>query len=293
MKHIHIFLTILMLTAFFSGVGQHKKPAPSAQDLLRAKPFTCNTIKMMPVLTKPLIFKDSIIESRPQQAVTPSRGIINLSVGTHVNDKKDDEEVQDNTIAVSTNYSTCGTGLGQTFLAAKNDRISYYKIDGTILGSSYIKSFMSYFPTEYESITDPKLLFDSDYNRYVFSFFVFTNAFDKTRLYVYVSETCAPLGNWYGLIIQDSLFLPSTKIFDRPVIGMSERELYISLNIFDDGQNSTFRGSRLLAIEKDSFYYQKTVFLRDANIPGISDIYGLHPISYGDIGNYYPGVYLA
>lgn len=292
MKQTHIFLTIVMLTTFLLAIGQHRKPDPSAQDLLKAKPLTFNTIKLMPVLAKPPIFKDIATESRPPQKDAPTRGVINLSVGTYVNDKKDDEEIQDNTIAVSTNYTTCGS-VGQTFVSAKNDRISYYKIDGTLLGSTYTKDFMSSFPVDYESITDPKLLFDSDYNRYIFSFFILTNAFDKTRLYVYVSETCDPLGNWYGLIIQDSLFLPNTQVFDRPVIGMCDKELYISVNTFDDGQNSTFRGSRLLAIEKDSFYYQKTVFLRDANIPGISEIYGLHPVSYGYIGNYYPGVYLV
>lgn len=285
MKQFYFFAFL-----FFMGIvfGQNQKPeSPFGVK----QPIVYTKIPAPVVKVTPTIISDNSV-TKNLTTTGGTRSVIDLTKGIVIDQVDKGNPIKDNTIAVSTNFTTCSNQ--QTVVSAKNSRISYYKIDGTPLGSTEIDSFVNLpNPNPLYEYVDPKLLFDSDYNRYIFSFFEQNTAFTETTFYIYVSETCDPLGSWYGLIVKDSLFLPGTQVFDRPVIGMSQREVYISFNTSDDGQFGTFRGSRLFAIEKDSFYYQKTVFLRDVQIPGIDQIYGLHPVSYGDIGNYGPGIYLV
>ncbi|MCF8459804.1 MAG: T9SS type A sorting domain-containing protein [Flavobacteriales bacterium] len=160
----------------------------------------------------------------------------------------------------------------------------------TLTGHSDFFSFLNPAPTG--NIYDPKVLYDSGSDRFIYMILHGTSS-QQSELLICFSQTNNPAtGNWWVYRIQANQGHPGSW-FDYPNIGVSNNELYISGNMFTDaGQNS---GNIVFQIEKNACYsgqninYQYWSDVQHENEPAFTMV----PLSFGQQGNYGPGIYLV
>lgn len=214
----------------------------------------------------------------------PSSAAINPVVGVDfLGNEMYDGTPPDNTIAISN---------GGKIVSSDNTTIEYYDNNG-----NYISTYVTHFdffnePSLSGNIYDPKVLYDSQADRFIF---VILHGTDNTNSQVLIafSKTNNPTDGWWTYGIQGNISNANDWL-DYPNIGVSNNELYITGNMFTNAGQSD--GNVLLQIEKQAgyngqqlnFQYWSNVVDGDGNTA-----FTMIPVSFGQQGNYGPGIYLV
>lgn len=176
-------------------------------------------------------------------------------------------------------------------VALNNDGIEYYNTAGSYLGGEYWSDFYS--ASELSSKKyDPRILFDSESNRFVMVLLHGSKP-DVSKVLLAISYSDDPKEDgWYYYTIKGDL-TNSNLWFDYPNLGMSANDIFITGNLYDsDGK---FSKVMLMQIDKSSVYAKDPIkYFYYTNLS--SEPFGaftLFPVSYGLKGNYGPGMYLV
>lgn len=184
----------------------------------------------------------------------------------------------DNTLAIST------SGY---IVSMINANIAYYTTNGNLLWAG---SFWELFkdPTLTEIIYDPIVLFDSEENRFVLiAVHGFTSA--TSKLLIGFSKTDNPADGWFTYKLSGNP-LNNSCWLDYPKLGISNNEIFITGNLYND--LTGFSQSIIYQITKSNGYTGKSLdWITWSNING-SPV-NIIPASYGQKGNYGPGLYFV
>lgn len=217
------------------------------------------------------------IEPPSAAAITPVMGV------NFLGNEMYDGTPPDNSIAISN---------GGKMVSSDNSTIEYYDNNG-----NYISTYVTHFdffnePSLNGNIYDPKVLYDSQADRFIFVILHGTTNTTSSILIAF-SKSNNPSDGWwtYGIPGNTS---HQTSWLDYPNIAVSNNELYISGNMFNNsGQNT---GNVVYQIPKQAGYsggqlqyqYWPDVQDGDGNVA-----FTIVPLSFGQQGNYGPGVYMV
>jgi hypothetical protein len=184
----------------------------------------------------------------------------------------------DNTLAIST------SGY---IVSMINSNIAYYTTSGSLVWAG---SFWELFkdPTLTEIIYDPIVLFDSQENRFVLiAIHGFTSA--TSKLLIGFSKTDNPADGWFTYKLSGNP-LNNSCWLDYPKLGISNNEIFITGNLY--GDLTGFSEAIIYQITKGDGYTGKSLTWNTwSNING-SPV-NIIPASYGQKGNYGPGLYFV
>jgi hypothetical protein len=182
----------------------------------------------------------------------------------------------DNTIAIASNGN---------IVSVINCNVAYYNESGTRLWTG---SFWELFndPSLTQLIYDPIVMYDSQQDRFVM---IALHGFSSStsKLIISFSKSNNPLDGWWVYKLTGNPRNNSSWL-DYPKLGISNNEVYVTGNLFGDG--SGFSESVIYQISKSNGFAGTALNWRLwSNISG-SPI-TIIPVSYGQNGNYGPGLY--
>lgn len=186
---------------------------------------------------------------------------------------------------------------GGIIVSADNATMEIYDGDAQnpylFIQTSHYDFFSGLSPAPQASIYDPKVLYDSGADRFIYLILHGTSS-QQSELLICFSQSNNPAQDgWWIYRIQANQGHPGSW-FDYPNIAVSENEFYVTGNMFTDaGQNS---GNVLFQIEKNACYQGGNI-----NYQYWSDVvdqtqeiaFTMVPLSWGQQGNYGPGVLLV
>jgi hypothetical protein len=190
----------------------------------------------------------------------------------------------DNTMAISN---------GGIIVSAINSNIIYFDKYGNEINSMTFNDFFN--DDELNSkIYDPVVIYDSGKDRFIFVV-LHGSSSETSMVLVSFSKTNNPNDGWFTYYLNTS-DIYNNRWFDFPRVGISENELFISGNIFYDGENGGFSESLIYQIDKSDGYYGLGLSYRTWNNlrdPNFKRPFTMVPLSYGHSGNYGPGIYFV
>ncbi|MCB9190812.1 MAG: T9SS type A sorting domain-containing protein [Flavobacteriales bacterium] len=186
---------------------------------------------------------------------------------------------------------------GGIIVSADNATMEVYDGDAqdpylfTLTAHSDFFNFLNPAPTG--NIYDPKVLYDSGADRFIYLILHGTSS-QQSELLICFSQSNNPAQDgWWVYRVQANQAHPGSW-FDYPNIGVSNNEFYVSGNMFTDaGQNS---GNILFQIEKNACYNGQNInYQYWANVVDQTQetAFTMVPLSWGQQGNYGPGVLLV
>jgi hypothetical protein len=185
----------------------------------------------------------------------------------------------DNTVAISN---------GGNIVSLVNSNISYYNTAGTLLYTGDIWSWYGDASLS-NSICDPKVLYDSGADRFIFYTQTCDGISANSKVIVAFSTTNDPMGTWWYYEFTGNP-LNDNSWFDYPKIGVSNNEFYVTGNLFYQGGG--YNQSVLYQMNKwDGYSGGSIQWQYWSGIDG--NPFTLLPLSYGQQGNYGPGIYLV
>ena len=175
-------------------------------------------------------------------------------------------------------------------VSTNNDGILYYSTDGTASFGAFWNDFFAGQGLN-ANIYDPKVLYDSGSDRF---FMVVLHGSDaaSSKLLLCFSQTNNPNNGWNIYQLAGNV-LNNNCWFDYPCIGVSNNEVYLTGNLFTSGNNQ-FQSAILLQIDKNSGYNNQSLNWQYwYNLQSDIGAFTLVPASWGQSGNYGPGVLLV
>jgi hypothetical protein len=105
-------------------------------------------------------------------------------------------------------------------------------------------------------ITDPKIIYDSQANRWVLLYLSHGSAEEGGYYLLSVSETSDPLGNWQRYLMDATLNgdTPSDYWADFPGLGIDTESIYITSNQFTFGADPEFQYAKIRILSKSGAY---------------------------------------
>jgi len=187
----------------------------------------------------------------------------------------------DNTMAIS------NQGL---IVTANNDGVEYYNENGTMTFFTFWPGFFND-PSLTSTIYDPKVLYDSGSDRFILVVLHGTNS-STSRVLVCFSQTNNPNDGWWVYTLSGNP-LNNNCWFDYPKIGISNNDLFVSGNLFNN--NDSFNQAVVYQISKAPGLQGNNIqFITWNNFSSNPfAAFTMVPVSYGHQGNYGPGIYLV
>lgn len=281
-QHSEIMQTPLQYTIEHDGETDKTKwrRTISKLDLYDHSPDdSIDVIKALKTKLKTLTREELLPASRPgaSRAVTPQLGTNFTANQTAFSTPPD------NAMAISN---------GGRIVTSDNQTIEYYNQNGTaILTDEFHEDFFND-PNLNASIFDPRVIYDSDADRFIFVILHGSNS-SNTRVLTCFSQTNNPQDGWNVYYLTGNPRNDNSWL-DYPQIAVSNNELYISGNLFTN--NFSFNQSVVYQIQKSAGYSGGTLNwqLWDNIVDGQGfQPFSLVPLSYGQQGNYGPGVYFT
>lgn len=178
-------------------------------------------------------------------------------------------------------------------ISAMNCNYRIFKPDGTLVKYS---SFYDLFKTQYPGLSgplfDPRVIYDPVADRFIIVT-LYQHLADSSKIMVMFSKTSNPADGWNLYALKGDV-LNKSEWTDYPNIGISDRELFITGNLFDNSQN--YREPMVLQINKDDGYtgnalnYQTWSGIKDASA---GYAFTLVPVSNGVSGTYGSAMYFV
>lgn len=193
--------------------------------------------------------------------------------------------------------NSMGISNGGIIVSADNATMEVYDGDAqdpylfTLTSHEDFFNFLNPAPTG--NIYDPKVLYDSGADRFIYLILHGTSS-QQSELLICFSQSNNPAQDgWWVYRIQANQAHPGSW-FDYPNIAVSNNELYVTGNMFtDQGQNS---GNILFQIEKNACYNGQSInYQYWSNVVDQTQemAFTMVPLSWGQQGNYGPGVLLV
>ncbi len=176
-------------------------------------------------------------------------------------------------------------------VATNNDGIEYYNTSGAYLDGEYWSDFYNDQSLSSKKY-DPKIIFDSEKNRFVL-IVLHGSKPDVSKVLIAISYTDDPLADgWYYYTIKGD---PTSNNlwFDYPSLGLSNADIFITGNLYtEDGK---FDRALLLQIDKTTLYNKQSIkYFYYSNLSNDPfNAFSILPVSYGLKGNYGPGMYFV
>ncbi|MBP7808889.1 MAG: T9SS type A sorting domain-containing protein [Bacteroidia bacterium] len=185
----------------------------------------------------------------------------------------------DNTMAVSN---------GGYIVACVNSRIEYDDVLGNFYGGQTLVNLINV-STISTNLCDPKVIYDSGSDRFVLFVQTCDGVSSSSKVILGFSKTNNPLNGWYFYVLTGNP-LNDNSWFDYPKMAVSNSELFITGNLFDNAGN--FKQSVIYQIGKANGYAGGSISWQHwTNISGSP--FTILPVSWGQQGNYGPGIYLV
>jgi hypothetical protein len=185
----------------------------------------------------------------------------------------------DNTIAISN---------GGLIVTANNDGIEYYNTSGDYLYFDFWADFFNDNSLT-ASIYDPKVIYDSGADRFVMVVLHGSNE-NNSKVLVCFSKTNNPQNGWWVYKLTGNP-LNNHCWFDYPALGVSNNEVYVTGNLF---AGNSFSESVVYQINKTGGYNGQTLSWDFwSGLTSSPEPFTLFPASFGQQGNYGPGIYLV
>jgi hypothetical protein len=144
--------------------------------------------------------------------------------------------------------TTGAVGTSQ-FVETTNDNISVYNKGGTharVLNES-LNTFFGYGT---KALFDPRAVFDPVWKRFVITADAFQESSSVQYLFIGISQTANATGGWWLYHI-NTAGLDGNLFFDYPMLGMDQRAINITANIFN---GNSFSGAFLTSMSKAYLY---------------------------------------
>ena len=201
-------------------------------------------------------------------------------------------------------YNDAGYTPPDNSVAVSNDGIvvsamnCHYRVfdrNGKLLTggySSFYDAFKAKFPTVPNKYFDPRVIYDSDKDRFIM---VILNGstHETSRIMVMFSKTNNPIDGWHLYSVSGDVM--NTELWtDYPAIAVSDKELFITGNLFDDWQ--TYEQSFIIQMKKDEGYNGQTLDYQvwtNLNTNEGNRAFSIVPMGHGIQGNYGSGMYLV
>lgn len=184
----------------------------------------------------------------------------------------------DNSIAIS--------NAGK-IVSVANTTIEFYNTSGTMTFTNTIDGFFN--DPSITVVCDPVVIYDSGSDRFIFFAQECSGNSSNSNLLVCFSKTNDPNSGWWTYKLTGNPAGNNTW-FDYPKIAVSNNELYITGNSFNN--SGSYVESLIYQIEKNGGYSGGTLNWQYwNNITG--NPFTLLPVSNGQQGNYGPGCYLV
>ncbi|MBK9273709.1 MAG: T9SS type A sorting domain-containing protein [Flavobacteriales bacterium] len=180
-------------------------------------------------------FRGEAGEPVQPKAVTPAIGVNMEGNWSQVSTPPD------NTMAISN---------GGQIVTCNNDGIELYNASGQFLASTFWPDFFND-PQLNANIYDPKVIYDPQADRFFLTVLHGTTSSNSLLLLCF-SKTNNPQDGWWIYYLPGSP-LGNGTWFDYPSIGVSNNEVYVSGNLFTDGNNQ-FQQAILFQITKSGGY---------------------------------------
>ena len=183
----------------------------------------------------------------------------------------------DNTMAIS---------KGGFIVASVNSNIEYYDTIGNVLYSANYDDFIN--DTSLLSLYfDPLIKYDSEHDRFILVILYGFNS-TTTKVITCISKTNNPSDGWWSYYLPGNA-LNDSSWFDYPKLGFSNDDIFITGNLFTD--ENEYNQSVIYQLNKSNAYQGDTLeWAIWHNILGNPAT--IVPASYGQYGNYGPGIYL-
>jgi len=147
------------------------------------------------------------------------------------------------------------TGINH-FVEITNSHLDIYlKANGTRVKSVSLASFLGYFT---KAVFDPRVIYDSTWNRWVITVDAFPESSTVQRYFIAISTTSDPTGSFLIYSVNSSQFTGANNFFDFPQVGMDQDAVLFTGNVFSP---SSFLGPRLFAVAKALLYNGKGFFV--------------------------------
>ena len=193
----------------------------------------------------------------------------------------------DNSIAISN---------GGKIMTVDNSSMAFHSASGSVIMSNELHEDWLDDVAASINITsglfDPRVIYDPVEDKFIFVI-LHGSSSTTSKVLVCYSQTNDPNGNW-NVYELDGDPLNNGSWLDYPQIGISENDLFVTGNLFQSGSNS-FIGAVVYQVEKNDGYagVANLDFTLYSNIPGGQiGAFSLVPASYGQGGEYGPGIYL-
>lgn len=139
-------------------------------------------------------------------------------------------------------------GQSHVILVVNTSWAIYSKSDGSRL-TSYM-SLEDWFSDvlDYESVFDPKVIYDSVAKRFIIVLMAENDSAESSAWLISVSETSDPTGYWWNYRLEAELFA------DYPGVGIDKLALYLTGNMFGWGDDGQFEYVQTLVLPKAKLY---------------------------------------
>ena len=141
------------------------------------------------------------------------------------------------------------TGINH-FVEVTNSHVDIYlKANGLRVKSVSLASFMGYFT---RTLFDPRVVYDSTWNRWVITADAFPESATVQRYFIAVSTSPDPTGSFFIYNVNTTGFAGTNNFYDFPMVGMDQDAVLFTANIFSP--SNVFLGPRLFAVAKARLY---------------------------------------
>lgn len=210
--------------------------------------------------------KPNSLPSRPSSGAKSAAGAgaatVNSTAGAHVTGPLCNSSciVHNSHDGIQLSNSNCGcqppdinAAIGpKNVVEAVNLDLAVYKTGGRLQKSTGLNTF---FGTSL-SLSDPRVLYDNAWNRFVLSVTVIPASSSSTPLLlVAASESGNPTGKWWKFAV--SFSYTAGTLLDYPQLGMDSDAIIISTNNFCCGSSLSYANTAAFAIAKQALYNGK------------------------------------
>ncbi len=316
MKIINVKSIVFVLSFLVTGItqGQEKKLSPPLDYNLVEQNAAQKSAPLTTNLFKEITHNESANKWAISVKATFSRkhysqDIITIKeskVQDKINSYNENEELPKSAMTVNptigtnfeANWTINGTppdnsmaiSNGGYIVTANNDGIEYYNASGSFLYFDFWSDFFND-NTLTATLYDPKVIYDSGYDRFVMVVLHGSTA-STSKVIVCFSKTNNPQNGWWVYKLTGNP-LNNNCWFDYPSLGVSNNEIYVTGNLFVT--NGSFNQAIVYQIPKAAGYAGNNInwqyWSNLSSTPYVATT--LVPASNGHQGNYGPGIYLV
>ena len=134
------------------------------------------------------------------------------------------------------------------WISASNDVIEIHSKAGTLQKINSLNGFFGY---STESMFDPAVQYDEEYQRWIVTADAFAESTSTQYFAVAVSQTSSATGKWWIYFTNTNGFTGTGSFFDYPHVGISQDAVLITANVFG---SSSFLGAYTFALAKAHIY---------------------------------------